>query len=328
MAHLLHYDLKEGRHAFAKAGALAWHKLGVYLKSAMTSKEAIEEALLDWNVTKVAIQYQDPASTESPENSMFIGTSDFMATVREDTKQILGIVGKQYKVLQNHEMFAIVDDIVGSLEAVYETAGALDKGRKIFLTAKLPDYFTVAEEVVDQYLVVFNSHTGTEGLRLMFTPVCVVCNNTLQLAIRKAKRSITINHTASMTDKIKDITKTLGIINQLKEDLDTCLDRMSQTKCGSGLRTDYFRSVVEHNPALMTIRKNIFTGLEDYYNNGVGQDIEIRRNTVWGAYNAVTGYIQHEKNYRGPESKLKTVLNGPAWNIMYSAKNLALELCS
>ena len=154
-----------------------WHGLGARVEEALTSQDALHYSGLDWQVK------QEPLMTGT-----FKSVPGYVANVRSDNDRILGIVSDSYKVVQNEEAFAFTDALIG--EGVrYETAGSLDEGRKVWLLAKLPERYQLVGEDVDPYIVFTSSHDGSGAIRVAPTPIRVVCQNTLNLALNTAKRS-------------------------------------------------------------------------------------------------------------------------------------------
>ena len=169
-----------------------WHGLGTRVEEALNSQDALHYSGLDWLVN------QEPLMTET-----FKDVPGFRANVRSDNGKILGIVGDKYKVVQNHEAFAFTDTLIG--EGVrYETAGSLNGGRKVWLLAKLPDRYQLVGEEVVPYIVFCNSHDGSGAIRVAPTPVRVVCQNTLNLALTTAKRSWSMMHTSGVQAKLDE----------------------------------------------------------------------------------------------------------------------------
>ncbi len=153
-----------------------WHGLGVRVESALCSADALKMSGLDWNVVQ---------------HSIMTDTGDvipgYKANIRDKDNRVLGVVTDRYKVVQNAEAFAFTDALLG--EGVrYETAGSLQEGRKIWLLAKLPDKYVIADEQIEPYLVFSSSHDGSGAIKVAMTPVRVVCQNTLNLALSTAKR--------------------------------------------------------------------------------------------------------------------------------------------
>lgn len=154
-----------------------WHGLGTNVEDALSSNEALTAAGLDWNVVQKEIKTIDN-----------IPIPNVKANVREIDNKVLGIVSDRYKVLQNLEAFQFTDELLGG-DILYETAGSLQGGRKVWLLARLSNKYKFQDDEIVPYLVLSNSHDGNAPVRVAMTPVRVVCQNTLNLALKKAKRS-------------------------------------------------------------------------------------------------------------------------------------------
>lgn len=187
-----------------------WHSLGVSVENAPTSADAIRLAGLDWNVEQKPIFLED--------GTVIKGS---YANVRSSDNQPLGIVGDRYKIVQNSDAFAFTDALLG--EGVkYETAGSLKNGKVIWLLARMPEDFTVLGEKVAPYLVFTNTHDGTGSVKVTLTSVRIVCSNTLNMALRNAKRVWSAKHTGSITNKLDDAIETLQLAeNYIKEQQNT-----------------------------------------------------------------------------------------------------------
>src|SRR5690606_14134757 len=152
---------------------------------------------------------------------------------RTDTDEVLGVVGNDYKIVQNTEAFTFFDAIVGGGDGIlYETAGALgNAGQRIFITAKLPDYIRVGrEDLIEQYLFLTTSHDGYGSITAAFTPVRVVCNNTLNAALRSTTNCVKIRHTLGAAERLREAHKLLGITHQLAEDLGELFNHWSKIR--------------------------------------------------------------------------------------------------
>lgn len=174
-----------------------WHGQGQIVKEAPTSADAIRYAGLDWNVI------QEP---------MFLGNGTKIignyCNVRSSDGKQLGVVGDRYQIVQNRDAFEFTDSLLG--EGVkYETAGSLKDGKTIWLLAKMPDEIEILGDKIDPYLVFTNTHDGSGAVRVTMTPVRVVCNNTLNMALKGAKRVWSARHTGSITNKLDDAIETL-----------------------------------------------------------------------------------------------------------------------
>lgn len=184
-----------------------WHGLGTRVNEALNSKEALTAAGLEWNVV------QEPIYTETEEL-----IEGYKANVRDTDRQVLGVVTDRYKIVQNQEAFAFTDELLG--EGVrYETAGSLQGGRKIWLLAHLPHEYIISGERISPYLVFFNSHDGSGAIKAAITPIRVVCQNTLNLALSTAKRSWSMIHTGDIKGKMQEAKDTLFMAEKYMDDL-------------------------------------------------------------------------------------------------------------
>ena len=136
-------------------GEPPWHSLGTKLDKPATAEEAIQAARLDFTVRKFPLL----ASTNKlSAESHFLPVDSHFATVRTDTKEVLGVVGSRYEPIQNKDAFTTFDALVGEGEAIYHTAGALGNGERIWILAKLPDYIRVnGNDIVESIPFLFNS---------------------------------------------------------------------------------------------------------------------------------------------------------------------------
>lgn len=153
-----------------------WHGLGRIVMDAPASREALELAGLDWQV--------ESRNIYSGTGAMIPG---YRANVRSTDEAVLGVVSDRYRIVQNEEAFQFTDDLLGE-GVTYETAGSLQGGKKVWMLAKLPEKYIIAGDEVTPYLVFFNSHDGSSGVKVAMTPIRVVCQNTLNLALGTAKR--------------------------------------------------------------------------------------------------------------------------------------------
>src|SRR5579872_6566846 len=204
MAHNINFNEKTGQHSFFSVKEKAWHGLGQIVDGYPTSREALRLAGLDFNVVKMPNVHRLQDGTEIVSDNSFF-------TYRLDTGAILGDkLGSDYNIVQNADAFSFFDAIVGGDGMQYETAGALGKGEKIFITAKLPDYIKVgSDDLIEKYLFLTTSHDGSGSITAAFTPVRIVCQNTLNAALGNSSNSIKIRHTASAEDRLKEAHKVM-----------------------------------------------------------------------------------------------------------------------
>lgn len=333
MAHNLNYNEQTGRHSFMSVKQKAWHGLGQIITDYPTSSEAIQFAGLDFDVVKRPNIHQLPSGINMiSENSFF--------TFRTDTEQVLGDkVGMDYQVVQNTEVFGFFDGIVGNATDIqYETAGCLYNGQIVFVTAKLPEYIRVGrDDLIEQYLMLTSSHDGTGSITIAFTPVRVVCANTLNAALKSNTNCIKIRHTASASVKLKQAHQMLGISSRLAEEMEMIYNRWSRVRISDPeLKRLVQMAMVPNREVLEKLRtgqdENLsshFTGMIEnvleYAHTSPTQLEATTKGTVFGAYNAITGYFQNVRSYRDEESKFKSILSGTGLARTQTAFNLCTD---
>ena len=195
-----------------------WHGLGVEVKEAPTSVDALQLAGLDWQVV------QEPIYTDSGKQ-----IPGYKANVRDTDHKVLGVVTDRYRIIQNQEAFAFTDELLGN-GVRYETAGSLQEGRKVWLLARLPREYIISGERISPYLVFSNTHDGSGAVRVAVTPVRVVCNNTLNLALNTAKRSWSMIHTGDIKEKIQEAKDTLFMAEEYMDSLGKDFERLRRQK--------------------------------------------------------------------------------------------------
>lgn len=307
-----------GKVSMMYIGETPWHRLGTKLDKPATAAEAIEAAGLEFTVERV------PIKTETHD----LPIDTHYATVRTDTKQVLGVVGSRYVPIQNRDAFVTFDALVGEGEAIYHTAGALGKGERIWILAKLPDYIRVnGNDVVEKFLLLTNSHDGSGAVRIKLTPIRVVCENTLTYALSGTEEEVRICHIAHAEERLKKAHEILGLTNKLYSELDQIFNRMSQKKLTGGMVVEYLGKVFPDNPQsnghgrMHEIRNKVFELVE------AGKGAEMAKGTLWGAYNAVTEFVDHVRQPKASDSvRLKSMWFGPGERVKRTAFRVALAL--
>lgn len=337
MAHNLFYNTQTGQHSFFSVKEKAWHGLGQIIDQYPTSAEALKFAGLDYEVIREDL-YTTSFNSDGQAMDFSKRVKTHFATIRKDTGDILGIVGKDYQVVQNIEAFGFFDAIVGGDGIQYETAGALGNGERIFITAKLPNYIKVGkEDLIERYLFLTTSHDGYGSITAAFTPIRVVCQNTLNAALRNHSNCIKIRHTTGAKERLEQAHKLMGISNTLSAQLEIIFNRWSkvqisdpevkkliqQAMCPN--KVVYNNLQAGKDDALSTAFKNICDNAFTYAMSNETQTMDTTKGTLFGAYNAVTGYFQNVRNYKNDEAKLKSLLYG---GIAQQRTQRAFDLCT
>ena len=195
-----------------------WHGLGTMVSEAPNSNEALIYSGLDWTVLQKDVYTED--------DRLVLG---YKANIRSTDGAALGIVSDRYKVVQNAEAFAFTDDLLGE-GVTYETAGSLQGGRKVWMLAKMPHRYIIAGDEITPYLVVMNSHDGSSGIKVAMTPIRVVCQNTLNLALNNAKRIWTTKHTENVMSRVQEARDTLLMAETYMGELGKGIDKLNRIK--------------------------------------------------------------------------------------------------
>ncbi|CAN5774717.1 DUF932 domain-containing protein [soil metagenome] len=342
MAHNLNYNEQTGKHSFFSVKEKAWHGLGQIVQDYPTSKEAIKHAGLGYTVEKRKLFTYDNENNVANEDIDIkipeIEVNNYFATIRTDTEEVLGVVGKDYEVVQNADAFSFFDAIVDGDGMQYETAGALGKGERIFITAKLPGYIKVGnDDLIEQYLFLTTSHDGYGSITAAFTPVRIVCNNTLNAALRNFSNAIKIRHTANAKDRLEQAHKLMGITNNLSTTLESIFNHWAKVRITDPeLKKLIQLALVPNKEVLQNIQagkdddlstcfKNMADTAFEYAMTNESQQLETTKGTLFGAYNAVTGYFQNVRNYKDDEAKIKSLMFGGTGQVRTQA---AFNICT
>jgi len=195
-----------------------WHGLGTMVEKAPSSMDALVYAGLDWKVIQKDV-YTDDGSV----------IPGYKVNIRDSDNTSLGIVSDRYKVVQNEDAFRFTDDLLGT-GVTYETAGALHGGKKVWMLAKMPHRYIIAGDEISPYMVVMNSHDGSSGIRIAMTPIRVVCQNTLNLALSTAKRMWAAKHTENVMSRVHEARETLMLAETYMGELGKDIDALSRIK--------------------------------------------------------------------------------------------------
>lgn len=295
-----------------------WHGLGTRVMEAPDSRDALIAAGLDWNVV------QEPIYTA--ENALING---YKANVRDSDRRVLGVVTDRYKVVQNQEAFAFTDELLGQ-GVRYETAGSLQDGRKVWLLAHMPHEYIISGERISPYLLFSNTHDGSGAIKVALTPIRVVCNNTLNLALGTAQRSWSMIHTGNIQSKMKEAKDTLFKAERYMDELGKEFEKLRMKKLSDQEVMDYIEILlpIEEGSTSQQIR-NIKRLQEDmkvrYFDAPDLQDVG---KNAYRFINAVSDFATHAKPLRQTAKYretlfAKTVEGNPLIDKAYQIMNAA-----
>ena len=274
-----------------------WHGIGTIVDECVTAREALVLAQLDWDVDLYPVYFNhgDPYD--------MVEIPDQFAVTRRQDKRVFQICGKDYAPHQNFKSFEFMDNLVDSGDAKYETAGDLENGKKVFIVARIArDILIGGVDPVDLYLVLINSHDGTMKFQVMATPIRVVCENTMNMAIRDCISRWSTAHTGDIDGRVIEARQTLDLTFAFADQFEAQMN---------GLINDQF---TKRDFEVMV--KALFPGKKEQVDRFTAEQYALigcfessptlddsYRYTSWGALNAVREYDDWGKEFRASASK-------------------------
>ncbi len=313
-------------------GEMPWHRLGTILNEPpRTAEEAIKAAHLNWPVEK---------------KQLYIGTEGRpfpgqFAIVREDRwrlgeeEAVFGQVSEDYEPLQNINAFEFFDPIIKKNQACYESAGALHYGKCVWVMARLPvDLEIVKDDVVARYLLLTHRHDGTGAIQVKFTPVRVVCQNTLNQALSEGP-SFRVAHTKSMYTRLDKAAAALASVLQQSKRVEAAFKSMAKVKLSTAKLEEYLKMVFPE-PASDTDPKRYQRSMVQMQRNrehskilwikGRGNELPEAQETLWAAYNGIAEHADYGIT-KGRDSKwLESVWFGEGYRIKTMAFDAAMQI--
>lgn len=273
-----------------------WHGLGTIIKDAPTSEDAIIKAGLDWKVIQKDIYVPDGVKP----------IEGYKANVRDRDQKVLGVVSNRYRVVQNDEAFAFTEDLLGGGEIFYETAGSLSGGRRVWMLARIPKQYIINGDEITPYLVFTNSHDGSGSIKVAITPVRVVCQNTLNLALRNAERSWSTMHTVNIKDRMLEAGRTLGLAGAYMTELSRSFEKLHKIPMKNGKMQDFVNDLIPLKDDMSDITKKNIGSMRDgiIFRYLYAPDLETLDEDGYRAINAVSDWATHAdpirrtQNYR------------------------------
>jgi phage/plasmid-like protein (TIGR03299 family) len=327
MAHELE-RFADGSAAFASAQLDAWHRLGTVTVDAMTAEEAMRRAYLaGWNVRKVPLT----ASEITPDGVTCLDVPEHYATVRTHPKigraEVLGVVGSDYRPIQNEQHCEFLNLLVDASGAHFETAGSLRGGRQTFVTMKLPETIRVGGvDELDLYIAALNSHDGSTAFRLITTPIRIVCANTQALALRHARSSFSVRHSAGHAGKVAQARQALGLSFAYAAAFQVEAERL----IGQALTDAEFNEIVEQlwpapdrdAPARTTNNhRRRSSHLHYLFTDAPTQ--QVIRGTAWAGLQAISEYLDHVAPAKDHDARaLRTITSGTVADLKQRAYQL------
>lgn len=308
-----------------------WHKLGVIVQDAPNAEEAIKIAGLSWNVIEQPL-YRNTVEAKSQNSLNPVKVASHKALIRDRDDSVLGVVGKNYHPLQNHEAFNFFNPFIESGLASFETAGSLQKGKLVWILAKLnkaPIEVGQGDEV-NKFLLLSNSHDGTMSVRTGFTPIRVVCANTLAMAVsNKGSQLLRVHHSKSVKANLDRVQEIINAADAKFEATAEQYRSLARKDINQNDLKKYVQTVFEvhkqpHERQAQFESKMVET-ITKLFETGRGTNLKSANGTLWGLYNSVTEYLSYEAG-RSDDSRLNTLWFGRNKTVNEKALNQALEM--
>ena len=321
-------DFSKGKAAIAitENGETPWHGYGTRVPGNADLDQWRIAAGLDFHV--------DTRPCYTTMNDSQILVPDRRVLVRDDTNAPLSVVSDRYKVVQTKEIFEFFKDLCSDLSFELETAGALDEGKRVWALAKTPDNFRImGQDEVNGYLLLATSFDGSLATSARFTTVRVVCQNTLSAAQRDKKNVATVRHVSKFDDRA--VKAQLGISGDVMAQFEKDATLLSQAEISPDETRAYFESLLgnaafefdksgKKEPENRTDFSKKFKAIIDCYLNGDGAQYKSSKDTLWGAVNAVTNFVDHKAQSKTASSRQNQAWFGHGESLKNEAFKLAL----
>lgn len=277
-----------------------WSGLGTDISRCSNISEALFVSGLDFTVHQENIQTSEACP---------IPLDGFRANIKDDGTP-LGIVSTKYKVVQNADAFAFLDSLVEE-GMKFERAGGLQNGRKVFVLARMPDKYIISGEHISPYIVFINSHDGTGSIKILMTPVRMICLNMLNLALRSAVRSWSAVHSGNVSYKLEDAKNTLLYADRYMQELGVTIEELKQQPVSDAKVLELVDVLLPTNDSMSdTQRKNVGLQREDllerYFH---APDLAPLSQTAYRFINAVSDHATHADPIRRRENYNEALFN-------------------
>lgn len=340
----------------------AWHRLGEVVNEPMFVADALKRCRADYEVQLQPVVALNDTLVKAMDNGEMVDASllrDLLidgrrATVRTDLNTALGITSDAYGIVQNIDAFKFVDMLCSGLNSdrtekpTIECCGVLGKGERVFITCKMPEDIILnprTDDRIETYVVFTTSHDGTGSVRCMVTNVRVCCSNTLNWAMKHNSGRIAFRHSSKVMSRLDLLNKenaefaykTLGLWQEYETAFKDSLEHLRNIKLAERDLDNIIAEIaladeakkvfletrnIEHED-IATRGRNIFLGMKECMESGIGQDILERGNALW-AINGITSFYQNEANFKNEEVMFDNMMDGGVYKKVQKAYDMML----
>lgn len=295
--------------SMAYYGERPWHGLGTSIPERANALEMIRAAGLDWEVEMRPIPNVSAHADKEARRCHLVR----MPRSPDEIEVPLGVLSSRYLALQNKEAFDFFDPIIGDSKAVFETAGSLGNGERIWVLAKVPgEIRVIGDDICSKYLLLSNAHDGRGSVSVKFTPIRVVCQNTLMLALESGQKAHNIRHSKHMQDRLKNVQELLGLIWKTFEKAQELFQLLAKVPVNVERFETYLEAVYPRTEDQRKANKRPerWDRVAQLFEIGDSPDLR-PSHTLWGAYNSVTRYEDYRHaNEAGRDRRLNRVWFG------------------
>jgi phage/plasmid-like protein (TIGR03299 family) len=306
----------------------AWHGLGTLLDNPPTAEAAIKAAGLDWEVKLVDLQTADDKQTVTQK-----------AVRRSSDSSVLGVVGPDFEPLQNKDAFGWFDPFISSKGAMFESAGSLREGRRVWILAKLnrDPMFVLPGDEVEKYLLLAHGHDGSLSVHAGFTPIRVVCANTLRMAAEHGdSKLLRIKHTKNVRETLQEVQAIIDLADARFEATAEQYRVLARRRIDQAGLRKYVDVVwrmpkavgpAEQEEKVEPVAERIHKKVTELFEVGRGAELRGVRGTWWGAYNAVNEFLAHERG-NDDARRLDSLWFGNGAMLNRRALNVAVKMAA
>jgi len=329
-------NIENGKVAMMWVGQVPWHGLGTQLEKPPTTQDAIKAANLDWDVGLKPLYCGDGEHFyEYPLNRKAIVRLDKWG---QPDCVPFGMVGNEYQVLQNRDAFSFFDPILAQGMVELETAGALGAGERVWVMARLKDDVEIAKgDAIQRYILLTTGHDGRTAVQIRFTPVRVVCQNTLTMSLATGLDFAKAYHVPGMSGALQDAQLGIQAILTNFKKLEENFRRMVGCKLNEQSLKQYLGDVFPDPPRrnkksdrsfekqLARVRE-MRIHANRLFETGKGNATPPVRGTLWAAYNGIIEMLDHQSTYKDRYHRLESVWFGDAQQTKQAAYDIAVGM--
>ena len=336
MAHLVE--------TMAYAGEVPWHGLGRQVEADMSPEEMLEAAELNWTVSKRPLYTINKPNVwniiDPTGEASFLPVENQHVVMRDSDNTVLSVAGNDYTPFQNHDVMGFFKKFTEAGSMTMETAGSLRDGKDIWGLAKLKSKtILVGDDEINGYLLLNNSHEVGKAMTMMFTPIRVVCNNTLTLALQQGGTRFRVLHVQMFDEEIVAAAENaLGLSSNAMTEFSEQAEFLSTKRATESQLDNYVaelfqpKTLIERSkssndnlPALRDEFKRTALSVREAIENSPGSGMVSAKGTWWGALNGVTFVTDHLKKSRTEGNSLHSAWFGSGANVKRRALDKAIE---